>query len=49
MTSLAWASTDGGMVSPRVWAVARLMTNSNLVGFSIGMSAGLAPLRILST
>src|ERR1700730_14612427 len=30
-------------------AVLRLMTSSNLVGCSIGRSAGAAPLRILST
>jgi len=49
MISVAWARTDCGMVSPSAWAVLRLMTKSNLVGCSTGRSAGLAPLRILST
>jgi len=49
ITSSARASSDGGMVRPRALAVFRLMTNSNLVGRSTGRSAGLAPLRILST
>src|SRR5262249_7235155 len=48
-TSVAWASTDWGIVSPSCWAVLRLITKSNLVGCSTGRSAGLAPLRILST
>src|SRR5207245_11130642 len=34
---------------PSALAVLRLITNSNLVGCSIGRSAGLAPFRILST
>jgi hypothetical protein len=37
------------MVRPSVWAVFRLMTSSKVVGCSTGSSAGLAPLRILST
>ncbi len=49
MTWSARASTDGGMASPSACAVRRLMTNSNFVGCSMGRSAGLAPLRILST
>jgi len=49
ITSSAWKRTTGGMVSPRAWAVLRLMINWNLVGCSTGRSAGLAPLRILST
>src|SRR5262245_24408615 len=49
MTSSARASSDGGMVRPSALAVLRLMTSSNLVGCSTGRSAGLAPLRILST
>ena len=49
MISVACCSTDCGMLSPRSRAVLRLMTKSNLVGCSIGRSAGLAPLRILST
>src|SRR5262249_20435376 len=49
ITSSARASRVGGTVRPSAFAVARLMTSSNLVGRSTGMSAGLAPLRILST
>ena len=49
ITSSARASTDGGTASPNVFAVLRLMTGSNFVGCSTGKSAGLAPLRILST
>src|SRR5215204_2873807 len=49
ITSSARARSVGGMVRPRALAVLRLMTSSNLVGCSIGRSAGLAPLRILST
>jgi AsmA protein len=45
----ARCNSDGGIVSPRAFAVFRLITSSNLVGASIGRSAGLAPLRILST
>src|SRR5215471_11957534 len=36
-------------VRPSVAAVFTLITNSNFVGRSIGMSPGLAPFRILST
>ena len=49
ITSSARASTEGGIVRPRAFAVLRLITNSNFVGCSMGRSAGLAPLRILST
>src|SRR5438067_1070108 len=49
MASVAWIRTDCGMVSPSSWAVFRLITKSNVVGRSTGRSAGLAPLRILST
>jgi len=49
ITSSARCSSDGGMVSPRALAVFMLITNSNFVGCSTGKSAGLAPLRILST
>ena len=49
MTSSARASTDGGIVRPRAFAALRLIIRSNLVGCSTGRSAGLAPLRILST
>ena len=40
---------DAGMVSPSALAVIRLMTNSNFVGCSTGMSPGFVPRRILST
>src|SRR6516164_4975281 len=46
ITSSAMASTPGGMVRPRVLAVLRLMTSSNLVGCSTGISAGFSPLSI---
>ena len=49
ITRSALASTFGGIVRPICLAAFRLMTNSNLVGASIGRSAGLAPFRILST
>jgi hypothetical protein len=49
ITSSAWKSSVGGMVRPSACAVLRLMTSSNLVGCSTGRSAGLAPLKILST
>jgi len=49
MTSSAMASTPGGIVRPSVFAVLRLITNSNLVGCSTGKSAGLVPFSILST
>src|SRR5262249_52817365 len=48
MISSARTRMDCGIVNPRAVAVLRLMTNSNLVGCSMGSSAGLAPLRILS-
>src|SRR6266540_5122862 len=49
MASSAFSSTDGGIVSPRDLAVLRLITSANLVGCSMGRSAGFAPFRILST
>ena len=49
ITSSARPSSDGGIVRPSALAVLRLITSSNLVGCSTGRSAGLAPLRILST
>ena len=49
MISSARCRSGGGIVRPRALAVFRLMTSSNLVGCSTGRSAGLAPLRILST
>jgi hypothetical protein len=48
MISSARASTDGGIVRPRAFAVLRLTTRSNLVGCSTGSPAGVAPLTILS-
>ena len=49
ITLSALASTFGGIVRPICLAVFKLITNSNFVGCSTGRSAGLAPLRILST
>src|SRR5262245_48542898 len=49
ITSSARASNVGGTVMPSALAVVRLMTRSNLVGCSTGISAGFAPRRILST
>ena len=49
ITRSARSSTEGGIVSPSVLAVLRLITSSNFVGCSIGRSAGFAPFRILST
>ena len=49
ITSSASASTLGGISRPSALAVLRLITSSNLVGYSTGSSAGLAPLKILST
>src|SRR5262245_1979851 len=47
MTSSASASSFAGICMPNALAVARLITNSNLLGCITGSSAGLAPLRIL--
>src|SRR5436309_11690507 len=49
ITSSASASSVGGRSMPSVLAIRRLSTRLNVVGCSTGMSAGLAPLRILST
>jgi len=49
ITLSALAKTFGGIVIPICLAVFKLITSSNLVGCSTGRSAGLAPLRILST
>src|SRR5262249_32909581 len=49
ITSSARASSWGGTSRPSAFAVLRLITSSNFVGCSTGKSAGLAPLRILST
>ena len=48
-TSSARTSNEAGTVSPSAFAVFMLITSSNLVGCSTGRSAGLVPLRILST
>ena len=47
ITSSASASSVGGMVSPSVFAVFRLITSSNLVDWTTGRLAGFSPLRIL--
>jgi len=49
ITSSARKRKDSGIVNPSAFAVLRLTTSSNFVGSSMGRSAGLAPLRILST
>ena len=49
MTRSARTSTFGGIVRPICFAALRLMMSSNFIGCSTGRSAGLAPLRILST
>jgi hypothetical protein len=49
ITSSARSSMLGGTVRPSALAVLRLITSSNFVGRSTGRSAGLLPLRILST
>src|SRR4029450_4052369 len=49
MTWSARSRSGCGIVSPSALAVLRLITSSNLVGCSIGRSAGFAPLKILST
>src|SRR5437762_957612 len=49
MTLSARNSTVCGIVRSSARAVFMLITKVNVVGRSIGMSAGLAPLRILST
>src|SRR5262249_53974237 len=46
ITSSARASSVAGTSRPSVFAVCRLMTNSNLVGCSTGGSPGLAPFRM---
>jgi hypothetical protein len=49
ITSSARSSSDCEIVMPSAFAVLRLMPSSNSLGCSTGRSAGLAPLRILST
>src|SRR5438046_8433910 len=44
----ARSNNDCGILIPIASAVLRLMTSSDFVGCSMGRSAGLAPLRILS-
>ena len=46
ITSSARATSIGGISRPKIFAVCRLMTNSNLVDCSTGSSAGLAPRRM---
>src|SRR5687768_4198380 len=49
ITLSALAKTLGGIVRPMCLASAKLIISSNLAGRSIGISAGLPPLRILCT
>src|SRR5262245_38129472 len=49
ITSSARASTVGGISRPSAFAAVKLIISCNFVGNSIGKSAGLAPLKILST
>ena len=46
ITSSAMASKPGGKVRPSIFAVFKLITNSNFVGWTTGKSAGFSPLRI---
>ena len=48
ITLSALASNVGGMVAPICFAVFKLITISNLVGCSTGMSAGFVPFKILA-
>src|SRR3954463_5962397 len=49
ITSSARASREGDTVRPRVFAVFKLTTSSNLVGACTGRSAGFSPFRMRST
>src|SRR5262245_23541521 len=49
INSSARSKNASGIFSPNALAVVRLITRSNLVGCSTGMSPGFAPRRILST
>jgi hypothetical protein len=49
ITSSASASRLGGISTPNAFAVARLMTSSNLVASSTGRSPGFSPLRMRPT
>src|SRR5947199_10729707 len=46
ITSSAMASSPGGKLRPNAQAVLRLITNSNLLDWMTGRSAGFSPLRI---
>src|SRR6202022_1843421 len=46
ITSSAMASSPGGKLRPNALAVLRLITNSNLIDWMTGRSAGFSPLRI---
>src|SRR5262249_41206011 len=46
ITSSARAESAGGTSSPSALAVFRLSTNSNLVDWTIGRSAGFSPFKI---
>jgi hypothetical protein len=48
ITSSARNRTDAGTCAPNILAVFRFNTNSNLVGVSIGSSAGVSPRKILA-
>jgi hypothetical protein len=48
ITSSATANSGAGIARTNAFAVFRLITKSNFVGSSTGISAGLAPFRILS-
>src|SRR5262245_7335088 len=49
ITSSASASSVGGISTPNAFAVARLITRSNLVASSTGRSPGFSPVRIRPT
>ena len=49
ITSSARATSDGGIVTPRAFAVFKLITRSNSVGCSTGRSPALAPFKMRST
>jgi hypothetical protein len=49
ITASARATSVDGTPMPSAVAVARLITNSNLVGWMTGRSAGLVPLRMRPT
>src|SRR5262249_4217427 len=49
ITLSALAKTLGGIVKPICFAAFKLITNSNFIGCSTGISVGFVPFRILST